>query len=114
MPGIVIRAKALPVILVIALALVVSCGGNSGPTDTSPIKLGLLIPQTGNFAPNGNDQLLGWNFALKDLGDTINGRKIQTTPVDDACDPTQGLNAARRLIENDQVVGLLGPTCANE
>jgi branched-chain amino acid transport system substrate-binding protein len=109
------RVRAIGVFAAIGL-IMVACGGGSpsGPTDTSPIKIGLLLPLTGNFAPNGNDEQRGWDFALKDLGDTINGRKIQLVPVDDAGDPTQGLNAARRLVENDQVVGLFGPTTANE
>ena len=98
-----------------ASLLVVACGGgSSAPSQTGPFKVGLLLPQTGNFAPNAKDELLGWNLALKDLGGTVAGRTIQSTVVDDACDPTQGLNAARQLIENDGVEALFGPTCANE
>lgn len=107
-------AKNLSVLLGAALTLVLAFGGVAKSADTGPIKLGLLVPKTGNFAPNGNDELLGWNFALKDLGDTVHGRKIQTIAIDDAGDPTQGLNAARQLIENDRVVGLFGPTTSNE
>ena len=102
--------------LSLAALLTFACGGGgtSGPSDTSPVKIGLLLPQTGNFAPNANDEKLGWDLALKDAGNTVNGRTIQSVVVDDACDPTQGLNAARRLVENEQVVTLFGPTCANE
>lgn len=99
----------------IASLMAFACGGSANaPSQTGPFKVGLLLPQTGNFAPNAKDELLGWNLALKDLGDTAAGRKIETVVVDDACDPTQGLNAARQLVENTGVEALFGPTCANE
>jgi branched-chain amino acid transport system substrate-binding protein len=94
-------------------------GGGSGASsggggDAKTIKIGILAPRTGNFAPNGNDELAGWNLALEQLGDTINGKKVETVAVDDACDPTQGLTAARRLVQSEHVVAIFGPTCANE
>jgi branched-chain amino acid transport system substrate-binding protein len=109
------RVKSVFSFLAVTATFTLALGGGvARSADTGPIKLGLLVPKTGNFAPNGNDELLGWNFALKDLGDTVHGRKIQTIAIDDAGDPTQGLNAARQLVENDRVVGLFGPTTSNE
>jgi branched-chain amino acid transport system substrate-binding protein len=91
-----------------------SSGGGGGGGNAKTIKIGILAPRTGNFAPNGADEIAGWNVALKQLGDTVNGKKIQTVTVDDACDPTQGLTAARRLVQSEHVVAIFGPTCANE
>jgi branched-chain amino acid transport system substrate-binding protein len=120
------RARWLAAALISTFAAAVAgCGasnsssGGSGAAsssgkESSTIKIGILAPRTGNFAPNGNDELAGWNVALKQLGDTINGKKVQTIPVDDACDPNQGLTAARRLVQQEHVVAIFGPTCANE
>jgi branched-chain amino acid transport system substrate-binding protein len=91
-----------------------SSGGGGGGGDAKTIKIGILAPRTGNFAPNGADEIAGWNVGLKQLGGTVNGKKIETVVVDDACDPTQGLTAARRLVQSEHVVAIFGPTCANE
>ncbi len=97
------------------LLLAAACGssGGSSAQSSGPIKVGFILPQTGNFAANGQDEQNGWNVAMKEVGDTVGGRKIQTIFTDDAADPNQGLSAARQLVETQKADLLIGPLAAN-
>jgi branched-chain amino acid transport system substrate-binding protein len=98
----------------IVLVLAAACGTGSGQAqETGPIKIGFIVPLTGVFAPNGQDEVDGWNLAMKEVGDTVAGRKIQTSFTDDAADPNQGLTDAKQLVENQNVNLLVGPLAAN-
>jgi branched-chain amino acid transport system substrate-binding protein len=102
--------------LAASLVLLAACGGSQssgGGQSTSPIKIGFILPQTGVFAPNGQDEQDGWNLALKEMGGTIAGRKVQTVFADDAADPNQGLSDARQLVETQGADLLIGPLAAN-
>jgi branched-chain amino acid transport system substrate-binding protein len=94
--------------------LAAACGGGgSNGSSSGPIKVGFLLPLTGNFASNGKSEQAGWNLGLKKAGDTVNGRKIQTLFADTAADPNQGLSQARQLIDNQHVDIMIGPLAAN-
>ena len=99
----------------IVILLVAACGtGSSGQAQESgPIKIGFIVPLTGVFAPNGQDEVDGWNLAMKEVGDTVAGRRIQTSFTDDAADPNQGLTDAKQLVESQNVDLLVGPLAAN-
>lgn len=103
--------------LVALLSLAVACGGSqtsTTATNTTPIKIGYLVPLTGVYASPGHDEQNGWNLGVKDFGSTVAGRLVQTTFVDTAGDPTRALTAARELVEQQQIDMLEGPTLANE
>lgn len=104
-------------VFVLVALLVAACGGSSGGgggADTSPIKVGYLVPLTGGFASNGKNEQNGFNLGLHDFGDTINGRKIATTYLDTQADPNVALSQARQLIDNQKIDVLQGPLAANE
>lgn len=96
-----------------ALLLLAACGGAAGGTSSGPIKVGYIVPLTGNFASNGKDEQNGFQLGLRDFGDTVNGRKIQPVFVDGQADPNVGLQAARQLVENQHIDVLEGPLAAN-
>jgi branched-chain amino acid transport system substrate-binding protein len=99
----------------IGVLLAAACASPSGSAghSTGPLKVGFILPQTGNFAANGQDEQDGWKVAVNELGDNLGGRKLQTIFVDDAADPNQGLSAARQLVETQKVDLLIGPLAAN-
>lgn len=108
--------SALGAIALVAVPLLAaSCGGsNSSQSQSSgPIKVGFILPLTGVFAPNGQDEQDGWNLAMKEVGDTVEGRKVQTFFTDAAADPNQGLTDAKQLVENQGVDLMIGPLAAN-
>ncbi len=78
-----------------------------------PIKIGLIIPLTGVFAPNGRDMANGLALALAQAGNKAAGRAIQVLTEDDQGVPAQTLTKARKLVELDRVDLLAGPLTAN-
>jgi len=103
--------------LAVLTALMTACGGGGsggGSADTSPIKVGYLVPLTGGFASNGKSEQNGFNLGLKDFGNKVKGRQIQVSYLDTQADPNVALSQARELIDNEKIDVLEGPLAANE
>lgn len=64
------------------------------------ITIGLVAPFTGPVALGGEQLRHGAEQAVADINAQggINGEKIVLYPVDDACDPKQGVSAANKII----------------
>jgi branched-chain amino acid transport system substrate-binding protein len=111
-----VRRLQGPALAVAVFLAVSACSGSSqggGTTNTTPIKVGFILSLTGTFAANGKNEQNGWNLAVKELGGSVNGHKIQTTFADDQTDPNVALSDARALVEQDGVDMLEGPIPAN-
>jgi branched-chain amino acid transport system substrate-binding protein len=88
-------------------------GGNSYSGKT--IKLGAILSLTqagGVYGPQGRD---GMNLAVKQINAAggVNGAQISLSVKDDASDKAQSAAVAQTLIQQDQVMALLGPTLSN-
>ncbi|HEX3541004.1 MAG TPA: ABC transporter substrate-binding protein [Acidimicrobiales bacterium] len=102
---------------IVALVLVAACGsssttnGNKGKT----LKLGAVFSLTGAGGVYGPQQA----NAVKLAQDTINasggvdGATVSVTVVDDGSDQTQSAQQTQTLIQQNQVMALLGPTLSN-
>jgi branched-chain amino acid transport system substrate-binding protein len=75
---------------------------------STPVKVGVLLPMTGTFAPNGQDTLGGIQIYLDEVGNTAAGRKIELIVEDAQGKPDVGLTKARKLVEGDKVNVLTG------
>jgi branched-chain amino acid transport system substrate-binding protein len=86
-------------------------GGN---TAAPPIKIGALLSTTGLIAPFGTDAQPAAELFVEELNARggINGRPIQLVVVDDESKPDQAVSAAKRLIQQEKVVTILGPLSA--
>ena len=62
-----------------ALALL-AAGGPAG-AQQGPIKIGLIVPLTGVFSPNGRDMANGFTLALGQVGNRAAGREIQVVKM---------------------------------
>ena len=85
----------------------------TAPTSASaankePIKVGLFLPMTGSLAFLGEGYKLGVDLAIKDLGGEIDGHPIQTFVADSKGTPTDAVNAARQLMDVNQVQVMIG------
>jgi branched-chain amino acid transport system substrate-binding protein len=86
-----------------ALALL-SCGG------TNTIKVGLVVPLTGDVKTFGESTRNGAMLAVEEVnaGGGVNGKKIEVVATDDKNDPTETGNAGSKLIDMDRVVAVVG------
>lgn len=107
------RKIILTVVVVVATALTsAACGArSSGPGDSNePIKVGAWLPLTGAAADSGIETKTGIDAFFKQLNDEggIGGRDVEFIVGDDAYDPQQTLQVARRLVQQENVVAFLG------
>lgn len=72
------------------------------------IKIGLITPLTGDVKTFGESTKNAFNIALEEYAKT--GKyKIIPVVADDRNDPTEGANAALKLITQDRVAAIIGP-----
>ncbi|MFA5891905.1 MAG: ABC transporter substrate-binding protein [Actinomycetota bacterium] len=72
------------------------------------IKIGSIFTETGPFDGRAATYSARAYIQMINAQGGVNGRKIELISYDDGYDPTQGLNAARRLVEQDKVFAIVG------
>ncbi|GAP98604.1 ABC transporter substrate-binding protein [Leptolyngbya sp. NIES-2104] len=84
--------------------------GNASPTATKGLKIGSLLPSTGDLASIGQQMVA----AVPILVDTVNqcggvnGEPVTLVQVDDQTDPAAGAEGMTRLAERERVAGVVG------
>ena len=81
-----------------------------------PVPLGAIEILSGPNAAYGNAIRDGLQLALAEVNQkgVLGGRPIALAIEDSAGNKDQAINAARKLIGRDKVVGIIGPTLSNE
>src|SRR2546428_8646013 len=110
---------------VAALSVVISACGGTGDTTASgsaslgplpDVKIGLATSKTGAANFYNPQQTNGAQLAVDQFnatGGVQNGRqKIQLIVEDGGSDQEQGITVFQKVIQQDQVVGILGPPLA--
>jgi len=72
------------------------------------IKVGLMLPYTGTFAPLGIAIENGFRLALQESGGKFGGREIEFVKVDDESEPSKATDNINRLVTRDKVDLVLG------
>ncbi len=72
------------------------------------IKVGLMLPYTGTFAPLGVAIENGFRLALEEAGGKFGGREIEFFKVDDESEPAKATDNINRLVNRDKVDVVLG------
>jgi branched-chain amino acid transport system substrate-binding protein len=72
------------------------------------VKIGLIAPMTGPFAPVGKQMQAGARLYFKEHGDTVAGRKVELIVKDDAGVPDNSKRLAQELVVNDKASVLMG------
>ena len=75
---------------------------------SAKIKVGLMLPYTGTFAPLGVAIENGFRLALQESGGKFAGREIEFSKVDDESDPAKATDNVNKLVTRDKVDMLLG------
>lgn len=77
-------------------------------SQTAPYRVGLMLPASGTFAVVGEAIANGFKLALAGYGNKLGSRPIEIFTVDDASDPSKGMDNANRMIKQDKVDVLIG------
>ena len=110
-----VRGKKLLSLLAIGFLTMVPLAGCGQTTDSSSegsaeIKIGMITPLTGTVATFGQSTKEAAELAAKQINENggINGAKIVFVIEDDQGKPDDAANAAQKLINQDQVVAIIG------
>ena len=78
----------------------------------TPIKVGAMIPLTGGGATVGESGQIGVELAVRNINAAggIGGRRIQLVMADYQTDATVGVSEAKRLVHQEKIELLIGPT----
>lgn len=104
--------RFLPLLFAASLAL----SACQASVDSKPIKIGFIGPLTGDVAAIGNDILNGVKWAIDDANAKggINGNKVELVAEDARCTGSDATSAARKLVDVDKVVAVIGGLCSGE
>jgi branched-chain amino acid transport system substrate-binding protein len=75
---------------------------------TGKVRVGLMLPYSGAFAPLGVAIENGVRLAINEQGGKLGGREIEWFKVDDESDPSKGIENANKLVLRDKVDVLIG------
>ncbi|ADO82202.1 ABC transporter substrate-binding protein [Ilyobacter polytropus] len=92
--------------MIMALA---ACGGKK-EEEASVIKIGSILPLTGDIATFGESSKNGLLILQDEVNEAggINGKKIEFLFEDDENKPASSASVAQKLINNDKVVAIIG------
>ena len=92
----------------ILLMLICSLAGVSSVSAQGAIKIGLLVPLSGQFAQIGKDMVAGTELYLDGVDRRAAGRPIELIVEETEGNPQMALTKARKLVEQDRVHILTG------
>ncbi len=104
---------ALTAAMAAALAiLLVGCGGDTGDEAQEPLKIGAIVSLTGTYAGLGEPEKNALEMEVARINEAggVNGRQIEVIVEDDATDEAKAVAAGSKLIEQDEVVAIIGAT----
>ncbi|MBX3644364.1 MAG: ABC transporter substrate-binding protein [Rubrivivax sp.] len=96
---------------VLQLAAALALGAAMLPAaqaQSEPIKIGVILPMTGQQASTGKQIEGGIKLWQQQTGGKIGGRKVEVIIKDDGTVPDQTRRLAQELVVNDKVVALAG------
>ena len=104
-----------PRLLALALLVVVAAAAlTTAPSlaQKGPVKIGMLVPQSGPLAANGKDMINGFELFFEESKYRLAGREIKFIVEDDEGKPATGLTKIRGLVEGQGVHLVTGPLSA--
>lgn len=90
---------------VIAMALLANI---AGAQTSEPIKIGLMLPNSGTFTELGKRVANGFKLYVEENGGKLSGRKVEYIALDDESDPAKANENANKLVKRDKVDLLVG------
>ena len=92
------------------LAAAVGAGLMAAPALAEPLRIGALMPMTGDLQAYGEADLKGVEFAVKQINDAggVNGEPVELVVADTQTKPQAGVDAAQKLVNIDGVHAIVG------
>ena len=99
--------RMLATMAVFAIIAAACAGGGAG----GALKIGTVLPQTGDLAVLGPPMVEAVNMAVRDINDAggVNGENLDLVIGDSGTNEQVAAETADRLISSDQVDGIIGP-----
>lgn len=85
----------------------VSGGGGGGDAD-GPVKIGLVVPQSGIFEPLGVDMIRGFELYLSEHDGKLGGHDVEIVKADEGALPDQGVPAVQKVVTQNNVSAVVG------
>ncbi len=97
-------------IVIFFFVILLILGSSCGNKQSNLIKIGLIIPITGDVKTFGESVRNSVLLAVDEINSKggINGRQIKIISADDKNDPTEAANAGSKLINQDKVKFIIG------
>ncbi|MDP2641863.1 MAG: ABC transporter substrate-binding protein [bacterium] len=104
------------VVLIVVVGGIVMFSGKSAPTETGPIKIGVIAPMTGDAAAYGEPMANVLRMAVEEVNATggVDGRLMELIVEDGKCSGASGTSAAQKLVNVDGVKAIIGGFCSGE
>jgi branched-chain amino acid transport system substrate-binding protein len=98
-------------LLAVALVAVAARNARAAPAE---YEIGLIGTLSGQVSFIGDAARKAIQLRIDQLNEAggVNGHKLKLVVEDDKCDPTAGVSIAQRYVNNDAIVGVLGPFCS--
>jgi branched-chain amino acid transport system substrate-binding protein len=108
--------RLLSLLLLAGVGCAAGCGSasSSGSASSQPVKVGVIVSLTGNYAPLGSEDKKSIELAVQQLNDKggLLGRKIELTVKDDRSQPDQSVLAWNEL-KGAGMVAVIGSPFSN-
>jgi branched-chain amino acid transport system substrate-binding protein len=102
------RQASRRAVLALAITAVVAAGGSAFAQDSETIKLGFIGPLSGGNALQGLGARNGFLLALEQANEGDYPYRVEGEVLDDASDPSTGVSAALKLVNDPDVVAAIG------
>ncbi len=88
---------------------------SSQPTFKETIKIGVILPLTGDLSSFGEGSKIATELAVKEINNSggVNNRKIETIFEDSKCSNISAVSAVQKLINLDKVSAIIGEICSS-
>lgn len=108
-----VRRSAAVAALTAAALAITACGASSlsqpGTGGTGDkVKIGMVVPLSGVYAPLGEDMRNGFQLYLDEHDGKLGGRKVDLVVADEGETPQTGVPAAQKLVTQERVSAVTG------
>lgn len=94
----------------VAAPLLSACttSSDSGQTNGKPVRVALVVPQSGALQPMGDEMTAGFNLFLARSGNVLGGRKVSVSVHDEGDSVSSGQSAVSAILKGSQADVIVG------